>query len=240
MTERPATSSFRAAFDRTLRLSRFAARVAHARPALVDDLERRGAAHISRTQMQAALEGPSTESEGPPTEKTASRLRRLRERAMLTLAHRDLNGLASLDEVFETMTALAEVSVASAAAHAHRSAAERFGDPREFGGRPQPLIVAALGKLGGGELNVSSDIDLVFLYGEDGETQGARPISHHEFFAHVGKAVIALLSEITNEGQAFRVDMRLRPFGDSGPLATSLGALEEYFEIGRASCRERV
>jgi glutamate-ammonia-ligase adenylyltransferase len=163
------------------------------------------------------------------SEETASRLRRLRERAMLTLAHRDLNGLASLDEVFETMTALAEVSVATAAAHAHRTTAERFGSPLEFGGRPQSLIVAALGKLGGGELNVSSDIDLVFLYGEEGETRGARPISHHEFFAHVGKAVIALLSEITNEGQAFRVDMRLRPFGDSGPLATSLGALEEYF-----------
>src|SRR6185436_19809045 len=123
MTERPATSSFRAAFDRTLRLSRFAARAAHARPALVDELEKRGAARISRAEMRAALEGPR--------EETASRLRRLRERAMLTLAHRDLNGLASLDEVFETMTALAEVSVASAAAQAHRSTAERFGSPRE-------------------------------------------------------------------------------------------------------------
>ena len=229
MTERPATSSFRAAFDRTLRLSRFAARVAHARPALVDDLEKGGAARISRAEMQAALHRPANGSDGLPPQDTASRLRRLRERAMLTLAHRDLNGLASLDEVFETMTALAEVSVASAAAHAHRAAAERFGTPRECGGRPQSLIVAALGKLGGCELNVSSDIDLVFLYNEEGETRGTRPITHHEFFAHVGKAVIALLSEITNEGQAFRVDMRLRPFGDSGPLATSLGALEEYF-----------
>ena len=229
MTERPATSSFRAAFDRTLRLSRFAARAAHARPALVDELEKRGAARVSRAEMQAALEGPSTSSDGSGGEETASRLRQLRSRAMLTLAHRDLNGLASLDEVFQTMTALAEVSVATAAAHAHRGAAERFGNPREFAGRPQSLIVAGLGKLGGCELNVSSDIDLVFLYGEDGETEGTRPISHHEFFAQVGKAMIALISEITNEGQAFRVDMRLRPFGDSGPLATSLGALEEYF-----------
>src|SRR5258706_1540179 len=106
MTERPATSSFRAAFDRTLRLSRFAARTAHARPALVDELETRGAARISRAEMLAALESPSTESEGFPAEQTAARLRPLRERTMLTLAHPDLNGLASLDEVFETITAL--------------------------------------------------------------------------------------------------------------------------------------
>jgi glutamate-ammonia-ligase adenylyltransferase len=158
-------------------------------------------------------------------------LRRLRSRTLFTLAHRDLNGLASLDEVFETMTALAEESVSAAAAHAYQEAVERFGSPLrpepEEGGTPG-LIVAALGKLGGCELNVSSDIDLVFLYGDEGETTGQRPVTHNEFFAHAGRTVIALLSEITADGLAFRVDMRLRPFGD-GPLATSLGGLEDYF-----------
>ena len=215
--------TFRADLDRTLRLSRFAERAAHARPALVEALEARQAAPVSRAEMVGKLEGPR--------ETLGSRLRQLREQVMFTLAHRDLNGHAPLDEVFGTMTALAEVSVAAAAEEAHREAVERFGEPRDAEGRALSLIVAALGKLGGGELNVSSDIDLVFLHGEEGETGGPRPVSHREFFAHAGKTVIALLSEITHEGQAFRVDMRLRPFGISGPLSCSLAALEDYFVV---------
>jgi glutamate-ammonia-ligase adenylyltransferase len=209
--------SFSAAFERTLRLSRYVHRVAAARPALVGELEARADRPWQRAEMRAALAG---EPEG-----LAARLRGLRERVMLALAHRDLNGLASLDEVFATMTALAEECIAAAAAEAQRTAAEAHGAPA--GG--QALVVAALGKLGGGELNVSSDVDLVFLYGSDGQTEGARPVSHGEYFATAGRRVIALLSELTPEGQAFRVDMRLRPFGDSGPLATSFAQLEDYF-----------
>src|SRR5258706_1843611 len=208
------------ALERTLRLSRFAARVAQARPEELRTLEERGAAPFGRQEMRTALEGATADDIG-------ARLRQLRRRVLFTLAHRDLNGLAPLDEVVTTMTALAERCIETAAVHAHRIAAARYGEPRDFAGEPQRLIVAALGKLGGEELNVSSDIDLVFLYSEDGETDSARPISHHEFFAHAGRALIALLWESTDEGQAFRVDMRLRPFGD-GPLATSLGAFEEY------------
>jgi glutamate-ammonia-ligase adenylyltransferase len=207
--------------ERTFRLSRFAARLAQARPELVGELEKRAAAPFGRQEMEAALHGA-------PPEELGARLRRLRGRVMLTLAHRDLNGLAPLDEVFETMTALADVAIVAAAAEAHRLAAARHGEPAEHEGRPQSLAVAALGKLGGEELNVSSDIDLVFLYGEESETRGPRPVSHREFFGHAGRALIALLSEITAEGQVFRVDMRLRPFGD-GPIATSLAALEDYF-----------
>ncbi|MEO5692788.1 MAG: bifunctional [glutamate--ammonia ligase]-adenylyl-L-tyrosine phosphorylase/[glutamate--ammonia-ligase] adenylyltransferase, partial [Usitatibacter sp.] len=159
-----------------------------------------------------------------PGDDLASRLRRLRERVMVTLAHRDLNGLAGLDEVFETMTALADTTIAAATAQAQRTLAEVHGMPAGGG-----LVVAALGKLGGRELNVSSDVDLVFLYAEDGETTGPRPIAHQEFFVRAGRSVIALLSELTGEGQVFRVDMRLRPFGDSGPLVTPLNGLEDYF-----------
>ena len=210
-----------APLDRTLRLSRFAARVAEARPEVVRELEQRGAAPFGRQEMRAALADASDADIGP-------RLRRLRECVMFTLAHRDLNGLASLDEVLATMTALAEACIGAAVVHAHRASAARFGEPCDVEGRPQSLIVVALGKLGGEELNVSSDIDLVFLYQEDGDTYGERPVSHHEFFAHMGRNLIALLAEITADGQAFRVDMRLRPFGD-GPIAASLGALEDYF-----------
>ena len=217
MTLRPASQSFRPAFERTLRLSRYVARVASARPGVVDELERRDARAFTREEMRDFLGGDP----GTP----GTRLRQLRERVMVSLAHRDLNGLASLDEVFATMSALADESIAAAAAEGHRAAASVHGEPAE-GAR---LTVAALGKLGGEELNVSSDVDLVFLYGADGETAGPRRVSNHEFFATAGKKLIALLSEITPDGQAFRVDMRLRPFGDSGPLAASLSSLEEYF-----------
>ena len=216
MSSRPPPAAFGAAFDRTLELSHFARRLLCARPDLEDEARRRHEGPIGRDEMRAAL---------LPGEALGERLRRLRNRVMLGLAHRDLNNLAPLDEVLGTMTALAEECIGAAAAEAQRRTAERYGPPRE----PIALVVAALGKLGGCELNVSSDVDLVFLYGEEGETTGARPASHHEFFAAAGRALIALLGEVTAEGQAFRVDMRLRPFGDSGPLVSSLPALEDYF-----------
>jgi [glutamine synthetase] adenylyltransferase / [glutamine synthetase]-adenylyl-L-tyrosine phosphorylase len=216
MMDAPAPD-FRAAFERTVRLSRYVARVSSARPALVDELAGRAARAWSRDEMRAALAGEP--------ESLAARLRRLRERVMVALAHRDLNGLASLAEVFDTMAALAEECIGAAAGEAHRAVAAAHGEPA--GGAA--LVVAALGKLGGGELNVSSDVDLVFLYGAEGETSGERALAHSAFFAAVGRAIIALLSDVTEDGQAFRVDMRLRPFGDSGPLATSLPALEDYF-----------
>ncbi|HWH42080.1 MAG TPA: bifunctional [glutamate--ammonia ligase]-adenylyl-L-tyrosine phosphorylase/[glutamate--ammonia-ligase] adenylyltransferase [Usitatibacter sp.] len=214
--DRPTPLAFGPALERTLRLSQYVARVAHAWPGIVAELEARTARPFSGDEMRDAL------GEGADL---AARLRHLRARVMVTLAHRDLNGLASLDEVFATMTALADACIEAAAREAHAQAMAAFGAPANG----QRLIVAALGKLGGRELNVSSDVDLVFLYGEDGHTDRARPATHHELFAATGKALIALLSEITPEGQAFRVDMRLRPFGDSGPLVASLPALEDYF-----------
>ena len=159
-------------------------------------MERRQAAPFSRVEMRSSLEGDASG--------LARRLRSLRERVMVTLAHRDLNGMAPLDEVFATMTALAEECIAAAVA-----------------ATGVPLTVAGLGKLGGEELNVSSDVDLVFLHHDDP--------SQSERYVAAGRRVIALLSEITEHGAAFRVDMRLRPFGDSGPLVTSLAALEDYF-----------
>ncbi len=216
--------SFGAAFERTQGLSQYVRRVAAARPEVVREIERRGAAAFTREEMRSELGAG---------EDLAPRLRRLRERVMVTLAHRDLNDLATLEEVFATMSALAEESIAAAVVEASAREADAHGAP---GG--DALIVAALGKLGGCELNVSSDVDLIFLHAGDGDTAGPRAVSHAEFFAAVGRRVIALLSEVTGEGQAFRVDMRLRPFGDSGPLVTSLGALEEYF-FGHARPWER-
>ncbi len=102
-------------------------------------------------------------------------------------------------------------------------------------GAPQSLIVIGMGKLGGGELNVSSDIDLVFAYPEEGETAGPRKIANREFFDRLGQRVIAALHDVTADGYVFRVDMRLRPYGESGPLTTTFAGLETYLVTqGRA------
>jgi glutamate-ammonia-ligase adenylyltransferase len=157
-------------------------------------------------------------------------LRALRKRVMLRLIARDLGGLAALPEVTATSTALAEIAIAHALASLEEQLAERHGRPRAAAdGRAQQLHVVGMGKLGGAELNVSSDIDLIFAYPEEGETQGPRSISNHEYYTLLGRRLIAALSEITADGYVFRVDMRLRPYGDAGPLATSFDALENYF-----------
>jgi glutamate-ammonia-ligase adenylyltransferase len=112
----------------------------------------------------------------------------------------------------------------------HKMQAERFGEPADG----DCMMVVGMGKLGGLELNASSDIDLIFLYNQDGETLGGptgKTQSHAEFFTQVGKRVIKIISEVTDEGFVFRVDMRLRPNGDSGPLVVSLDMLEEYFVV---------
>ena len=105
-----------------------------------------------------------------------------------------------------------------------------YGEPRNATGEAQPLIVLGMGKLGGGELNFSSDIDLIFLFPDKGATAGARSIDNEDFFTRLGRLVIRLLGERTSEGIVFRVDMRLRPFGDSGPLAVSATFLDNYLQ----------
>ena len=213
------------ALERTLRLSPFARRTLAARPALAAELPAWHERAITMGEMRAGL---------APGEDLGPRLRALRARVMLGLLHRDLNGLAALDEVFETMTGLADAAIEASTAEALRRAEAVHGSP--VGG--DTLLVAALGKLGGRELNVSSDVDLVFLHAEEGETSGPRQVSHHEYFGTVGRTVIALLSDVTGDGPAFRVDMRLRPFGISGPPVASLSQLEDYF-IGHARPWER-
>ena len=162
-------------------------------------------------------------------------LRQLRKRVMLKLLARDLGGLADLDEVVRCMTALAELAIQRSQALLMGSLVAQYGQPLGAeSGALQTLLVVGMGKLGGRELNVSSDIDLIFLYPEDGECDGARALSNHEFFSKLGRRLIGLVGELTDEGMVFRVDMRLRPYGDSGPLVMSFAALEEYLvEQGR-------
>ncbi|MGQ0834315.1 MAG: bifunctional [glutamate--ammonia ligase]-adenylyl-L-tyrosine phosphorylase/[glutamate--ammonia-ligase] adenylyltransferase [Gammaproteobacteria bacterium] len=155
-------------------------------------------------------------------------LRRWRRRAMVRIAWRDLAGWASLEETLGETTTFADAAIGTAVRHARRVLAARYGEPRSASGVVQPLVVVGMGKLGGGELNFSSDVDLVFLFPEHGETDGARPIANEEFFTRLGQTLNRLLATPTVDGFAFRVDMRLRPFGDSGPLVASFASFEDY------------
>ena len=159
-------------------------------------------------------------------------LRRLRQRVMAALIVRDIGGRAPLSEVVETMTQLADIATNVALDFLHDLLARQFGEPLDKLGRPQRLMIVGMGKLGGRELNVSSDVDYIFIYPEEGETAGSadggRRIDNYDFFTRLGKRLIAALGDITEDGQVFRVDMRLRPNGDSGPLVCSLDSLENY------------
>ena len=156
-------------------------------------------------------------------------LRRLRQRVMARLIVRDLSGRAALDEVVTTVTALAEITIRTAVSRLHTDLAAVHGEPRSLiNNLPQQLHVVGMGKLGGAELNASSDIDLVLVYPEEGDTDGARPLSNHEFFTRLARRLINALNEWTEDGFVFRVDTRLRPYGDSGPLVVSFEMLENY------------
>ena len=159
-----------------------------------------------------------------------SELRRARRRALARIAWRDLVGLADTAATLAALSALADAAIRAAHAFAGRQLNARYGTPRDANGRAQELIVIGMGKLGGGELNFSSDIDLIFLYAEGGETDGRRPVDNFEYFTRLGQKLIQLLGATTADGFVYRIDMRLRPFGDSGPLVTSFAALEGYLQ----------
>ena len=207
--------------------SRYLRQLLSARPQIADWLQAHADRALDSTLMSEFLRGEeATDDDG-----LKRALRRLRQRVMAALIVRDLAGQASLADVVETMTQLADVTTNVALDFVHRQLAATFGEPLDHHGQPQRLLVVGMGKLGGRELNVSSDVDYIFIYPEDGETagvSGGRTIEAYEFFTRLGKRLIAMLGEITGDGQVFRVDMRLRPNGDSGPLVCSLTSLENY------------
>ncbi|MDR2188026.1 MAG: bifunctional [glutamate--ammonia ligase]-adenylyl-L-tyrosine phosphorylase/[glutamate--ammonia-ligase] adenylyltransferase [Azonexus sp.] len=207
-----------------LELSRYLKNLLAARPELADELAAIWQTPVSEDQLRAALADCADTDAAVNTA-----LRRLRQRTIAQIALRDLGGLAPLAEVIESMTLLADVTITFALAHHHRQLAAIHGQPLDPAGQPQRLLVIGMGKLGGRELNVSSDVDLIFVYPADGETAGPKSIDNHDFFTRLGKRLIQTLDEPTAAGRVFRVDMRLRPNGDSGPLVCSLDALENYF-----------
>lgn len=209
-----------------------------ASPALASHLSEDAAAPVNAETMaqwlQAAsgantdIGNPGDSSVRDPAQ-TRAALCALRERVFCTLMVRDLAGLAPYEEVVEAMTTLADMAVAQAYRSVATELAQRHGIPRDPNtGLPQEMIILGMGKLGGRELNVSSDIDLITLYEHEGETQGPRPLSHAEFYARVTRNMARLLADVDEHGRVFRTDLRLRPDGDAGPLAWNFEALDIY------------
>jgi len=196
---------------RKITLSRYAVQALAARPELVQETDpaRAAQAPFSAVEMAQALAGSDSDDEAS----FKRRVRRLRQRVLMRTMARDLEGLADLAEVCATTSTLADLTILAALRWL----------------REEELVVVAMGKLGGGELNVSSDVDLVFVH---------RDAAESEQLERTGRQLIALLSDVTEDGFVFRVDMRLRPYGDSGALVSGFEALEAYF-VGQGREWER-
>ncbi|WP_168159993.1 bifunctional [glutamate--ammonia ligase]-adenylyl-L-tyrosine phosphorylase/[glutamate--ammonia-ligase] adenylyltransferase [Steroidobacter denitrificans] len=210
--------------------SEFAAASCSRDPSLLEGLLERGdlltqvdESWIAR-QLAADVDG-----EDEPALMESMRL--FRRRHMLRIAWRDIAGWAGLDETLRDLSLLADACVEFAYRRMYAAMMARYGTPRGAEtGEAQPLLILGMGKLGGGELNFSSDIDLVLLYPEEGETDGPHPVDNAEFFLRLGRKLVQLLATHTVDGFVYRVDLRLRPFGDSGRLAVSFGAFEHYLQ----------
>ncbi len=158
-------------------------------------------------------------------------LRQLRREDMARIAFRDLSGWAPLDETLRDLSDLADACCEAALRFAERRLQARHGCPRDERGEESRPVVLGMGKLGGHELNFSSDIDLIFCYTQGGDTDGARPLSNGEYFGRLAQETGKLLSARTEDGFVFRVDTMLRPFGSAGALAASFAAMEEYYQV---------
>ena len=169
--------------------------------------------------------GQQIQAEVTDTENLGQCLRRFRQREMLRIAWRDILGLADVNETMSDLSALADACIQLALSWLHQQMTVELGIPhsnvsQNNEGQPQQMVVLGMGKLGACELNFSSDVDLIFVFPETGETHGGqRSMSNEQFFARLGQSLIKALDENTAEGFVFRVDMRLRPFGQSGALA---------------------
>lgn len=215
--------------------SRFYQRWLGADPARAGRVDTLAALSLASLDFGAALKSEAALGPHGSVLPTPRAMRRLRNLLICAIIRRDIDGLADLDEVVTAMSRFADFAVQTHLAELMAEMTALHGEPiGADSGRPQQMMVLAMGKHGGGELNVSSDIDLIFVYPEDGDTRaspGQKSLSNHEFFVRLGRKLIAALSEVTEDGFTFRVDMALRPNGKSGPLVASLNMVEDYLIV---------
>ncbi|GAB5452137.1 MAG: bifunctional [glutamate--ammonia ligase]-adenylyl-L-tyrosine phosphorylase/[glutamate--ammonia-ligase] adenylyltransferase [Halioglobus sp.] len=222
--------SLHAELARILACSPFVATTLRSKPLLLIDLVESEDLH--RSQAEDEFTATLRSLLGRDGAELMPVLRRYRERHMLRIVWRDFCRLADTLETVRDTSLLAEATINAALDHAQAELEQKYGAPigRESG-EPQQLIVLAMGKLGARELNISSDIDLIFTFPEAGNTDGQqKTLSNEEFFTRVGRAVINALDQVTADGFVFRVDMRLRPYGESGALVHNFNALEAYYQ----------
>lgn len=217
-------------FKYVLALSDFAASTIFSYPKECAALLEQGALdnprYFADIRFRVEKELPS----GLPEAQLKHRLRCFRRVQMLQIAWRDLTGRAEISEVFASLSRLADEIVLRTAALVREGLVRVHGDALNEKGQPLPLLILGMGKLGGEELNFSSDLDLVCCYPDEGETSGTRSISFRQFFSEQVRRLSNLLSDNTVDSFCYRVDLRLRPFGDAGPLASSFEALSHYYE----------
>jgi glutamate-ammonia-ligase adenylyltransferase len=181
--------------------------------------------HALRQQLHHDLQAASTDA------LVKQGLRQWRLKLFGLIAVAGLLGRWTIQQEFEAISKAADLLIQEAYAWLYPRLCEQWGHPQTSDGKPINLLILAMGKYGGHELNFSSDVDLIFFYADDGVTQGGRrSLEHQTFFIRLGQQLIALLDDVTQHGSVFRVDMRLRPYGDAGPLAMSFQAAEEYYQ----------
>ncbi len=199
-------------------------------PALLERLQQSGGLDQSYAQDQMAAQLMTALADVKDEAGLQRALRCFRNEQMVRIIWRDLSQKAPLQETLADLSALADACVDQALSLLYEWATANQGVPRNESGKQQSMVVLGMGKLGARELNLSSDIDLIFAYPEPGETDGSRRIPNEQFFIRLCQQLIKALNSQTADGFVFRVDTRLRPFGDSGPMALSFDAMENYYQ----------
>ena len=224
---------------RVLACSDFVLSSCRRHPAMLDDLVSSGDLEASYpASLAGAGERPTLHERAEriaaatdSVESLMMELRRLRRREMVRIAWRDIGGLSDFEETVRDTSDLADAIIDASLGRLHEWQCADLGTPVGPTGEPQNLVVLALGKLGASELNFSSDIDLIFTFPENGQTEGGRrSVDNDRFFLQIARKLMKVLGEATADGFIYRVDMRLRPFGSQGPLVLSFDALEEYYQ----------
>ena len=222
----------RVAFDRVCVASNFVAEQVCRDPQMLFSLAQSG--ELERSFAVGELRGQLADSlvQAATEEDLARNLRRQRTRQQVRIIWRDLTRQADLVETCRDLSEMADASIDLAYQWLYERHCQQFGTPTgRRTGEAQQMVILGMGKLGAVELNLSSDIDLIFAYPEGGETTGVkRPLDNQEFFIRLGQRLIKALDPITVDGFVFRVDMRLRPYGSSGALVLSFNALEQYYQ----------